>query len=225
MDKYILVSEKPWNKEGLKFHTSKKYGEWLLIDNKNFFNKETIDKINPNKIFLPHWSYLIPEEIYNAYECIVFHMTDLPFGRGGSPLQNLIERKIYDTKISALKVSEGLDSGPIYIKESLSLWGNAEEIYLRCNSIINNMIVKIIEMNIKPEAQIGAVTEFRRRKPQESNIMDLKELDEVFDYIRMLDAEDYPKAFIEVGNFRFEFTRASIKTDKSIIADVKIFRK
>jgi len=28
-------------------------------------------------------------------------MTDLPFGRGGSPFQNLIARGIYDTKIIA----------------------------------------------------------------------------------------------------------------------------
>ena len=32
------------------------------------------------------------QEIHENYKCIIFHMTDLPFGRGGSPLQNLISR-------------------------------------------------------------------------------------------------------------------------------------
>ncbi len=48
------------------------------------------------------------------FNCVVFHMTDLPFGRGGSPLQNLISRGIYKTKISAIKVVKEIDAGPIY---------------------------------------------------------------------------------------------------------------
>jgi len=43
-------------------------------------------------------------------------MTDLPFGRGGSPLQNLIERGIKKTKISAIKVDGGIDTGDIFFK-------------------------------------------------------------------------------------------------------------
>ena len=56
-------------------------------------------------------------------------MTDLPFGRGGSPLQNLITRGISKTKISALRCNEEIDAGPIYLKRPLSLHGSAEEIY------------------------------------------------------------------------------------------------
>ena len=225
MDKYIFVSEKSWNIDGLKILIDHKLGEWILINNKDVFNKGFIDKIKPKKIFIPHWSYIIPEEIFLSYECIVFHMTDLPFGQGGSPLQNLIERKIYQTKVSALKVLSELDSGPIYLKEELSLWGNAEEIYLRSNAVIISMIVNIIENNLKPIPQVGTILKFKRRKPEQSNISDLKELEVIFDYIRMLDAEGYPKAFMEIGDFRYEFSRASIKSDKSIIADVRIFKK
>ena len=36
-------------------------------------------------------------------------------------------------------------------------------------------------------------------------------LNKVYDYIRMLDAEGYPKAFLNFGNFRLEFLRASLK--------------
>ena len=41
----------------------------------------------------------------------------------------------------------------------------------------------------------------------------------------MLDCEGYPNAFIENKNFRFEFTRASLKSEKEIIADVRIIKK
>lgn len=43
--------------------------------------------------------------------------------------------------------------------------------------------------------------------------------------ILTLDADGYPHAYIEKGEFRYEFTRASIKADGSIVADVKITKK
>ena len=42
-------------------------------------------------------------------------MTDLPFGRGGSPLQNLIVRGYKETMLSAIKCVGEVDAGPIYI--------------------------------------------------------------------------------------------------------------
>ena len=84
---------------------------------------------------IPHWSYIIPKDIFNLFNCVVFHMTDLPFGRGGSPLQNLIIRGYEKTKISALKVTNGIDSGPIYLKKPLSLDGTAYEIMIRASQL------------------------------------------------------------------------------------------
>jgi len=50
------------------------------------------------------------------------------FRKGGSPLQNLIERGIKKTKISAIKVDGGIDTGDIFFKRDLDLYGTAEEI-------------------------------------------------------------------------------------------------
>ncbi|MFC2132962.1 methionyl-tRNA formyltransferase, partial [Bacteroidota bacterium] len=179
----------------------------------------------PEYIFFTHWSYIIPENIYNNYNCIVFHMTDLPYGRGGSPLQNLIERGHTHTKISALKVVKELDAGPIYLKRDLCLHGTAEEIFLRAGNIFIEMIEKIVRENPIPIIQQGEPVFFKRRKSEMSNMKELKNIMQVFDYIRMLDAVNYPNAFIENDYFKFEFSRAALKSDNSIIADVRIFKK
>jgi methionyl-tRNA formyltransferase len=189
------------------------------------FTPENLKEIAPDKIFIPHWSYIIPGEIYKNYECVVFHMTDLPFGRGGSPLQNLITRGYIDTKISALKVADGLDTGEIYLKKDLSLLGTAEEIFIRTSLIISEMIKEIVDLDLKPVPQEGTVTEFKRRKKEDSDISKLNEITEIYDYIRMLDAEGFPKAYLDMGDFRLEFSRASLKTGENIIADVRIFKK
>ena len=150
---------------------------------------EYLRAIKTDVIFIPHWSYIIPNDIFENYECIVFHMTDLPFGRGGSPLQNLISRGIYSTKISALKVDKGIDTGDVYLKENLELDGAATDIFERANHIIQKMIISILQNKIKPIPQKGKVTIFKRRKPHQSNIIELETLQKVYDYIRMLDAD------------------------------------
>lgn len=222
----IILSNRKWNDDLLSF-LQKKYSEykWTLINDKDTFNLENLQKIQPDKIFIPHWSYIIPEEIFLNYECIVFHMTDLPFGRGGSPLQNLIVRGIENTKISALRVEKGIDTGDIYLKKDLNLNGTAEEVFIRANKIIQEMIVNILENTPNPKKQQGEPIIFKRRNPKMSDISEVSSLETLYDYIRMLDAEGYPKAFLETEHFRFEFDRASLKTDKSILADVRIIKK
>lgn len=226
MENILIVSEKSWNKELVSYlqSTMPQYA-FYLISQKEDFTVERIGSISPVKIFIPHWSYVIPSAIFERYECIVFHMTDLPYGRGGSPLQNLIVRGLTATKLSALRVEVGLDTGPVYLKMDLSLSGTAEEIFVRVNKLVGKMIVEIIQNNLQPVPQEGDPVVFKRRKPEQSDMSGLEKLEEIFDYIRMLDADGYPHAYIEKGEFRYEFTRASIKADGSIVADVKITKK
>ena len=181
----------------------------------------SLSNVNPQYVFFTHWSNIIPQEVFESYECIVFHMTDLPFGRGGSPLQNLISRGIYETKISALRCVKSLDAGPVYMKRPLSLYGTAQEIYMRANVIIEEMIISIIKDNPKPIEQSGEPVIFKRRNELDGDIAQLKTLEEVHDFIRMLDADGYPRAFLEINNLRLEFSRSSIKSDH-LFADVII---
>ena len=227
MSNYLILSHKPWNKSLISKMTSiLPRDNWFFIDNKDDFNIGIIKDISPAYIFIPHWSYIIEREIYENYNCIVFHMTDLPFGRGGSPLQNLISRGVSETKISAIVVEKILDAGPVYLKKNLSLLGTAEEIFIRANNVIQIMITEIINKNITPKPQIGTPETFKRRTKEMSEITNqFNELVSLYDHIRMLDADGYPKAYIETEFFTFEFTRASLKSNEIIISDVRIIKK
>jgi methionyl-tRNA formyltransferase len=226
MKKYILLSEKSWHKKTFQIlKTRFSHDEWVHITSRAQFTVENLKELNPDRIFIPHWSYIIPEAIYNQYECIVFHMTDLPYGRGGSPLQNLIARGFSRSKITALKVEEGLDTGPIYLKNSIELAGTAREIFLRSANVITEMIGDIIEKDPVPQEQEGEVTTFKRRKPEESNVTKLNSIEKLYDYVRMLDCEGYPNAYIETEHFKFEFSRAALQSNSDILADVRIIKK
>jgi len=225
MSNYIILSQKSWNKSLLDDLSLKTDDNWILISSKKDFNDDNLKKINPDKIFIPHWSYIIPELIFNSFECIVFHMTDLPYGRGGSPLQNLILLGHKNTKISALQVESKIDTGDIYLKKDLSLNGSAQDIYERANRVIGEMIIEILNTKPVPIKQQGNPTLFTRRKPFMSNMKDVKSLNEAYDFIRMLDADGYPPAFIETSNCKFEFRKVSKQNDNTLEAYVRIIKK
>ena len=220
----VLASSRPGYENIAKRLTNETGEGFFYFSNNEELTVKALNEIKPIYVFFPHWSYIIPEEIYTNFECVMFHMTDLPFGRGGSPLQNLIARGIYETQITAFRCEKELDTGPIYCKNPLFLYGTAEEIYMRVADIIEDMIKWIIANQLKPVPQKGEGCYFPRRKPEEGNIAELESLEKLHDYIRMLDAEGYPRAFLETKHFRLEFERASLKPG-FIKADVIINRK
>jgi methionyl-tRNA formyltransferase len=206
---YIIASEKAWHAEMHLALNKLGIGVFGHISSKEDLNVDHLRTIEPRYIFFPHWSHIIPESIFNEFECVVFHMTDLPYGRGGSPLQNLILEGIEDTKISAIKVVEGLDAGPVFMKRDLSLSGSASQIFERASSIIEYMIEEMVLSPPQPTHQVGHPTVFKRRTPEQSNIKAVDSDKKVFDMIRMLDADGYPHAYIEIDNFRVEFTKVA----------------
>jgi len=226
MGKILLVTNKTWHDQLYKNLSSDKHHlECLRVTDREKFTFELCQSFSPDWIFIPHWSHLIPKEIFTNYKCVVFHMTDLPYGRGGSPLQNLIVRGHEETKISAINVTSEIDAGKIYLKRHLNLNGTSEEIFIRSSKVIEEMIDTIISERPKPKEQKGDIVKFSRRKPEDGDISNLKSLKDVYDFIRMLDCEGYPKAFLETDEFTFEFSRASLKADESIKADVRISKK
>ncbi len=211
MGKYLVATIKSWNiKNYDKLVQKYQDDEFELISDKDEFLVDRIERFDPDYIFFPHWSWIIPSIVYDNYNCVVFHMTDLPFGRGGSPLQNLIVRGIYETKVTAIRVSGGIDTGDVYFKEKLDIsTGSADEILKRVSNVVfDRMIPRFIEEQLDPVQQIGEVVEFRRRTPEQSEIPDGLTQRQIYDYIRMLDGEGYLSAFRQYGTDRVYFSNA-----------------
>jgi len=219
--RYIVAGCKAWNRRTFDEILSKLEGEWHYVGDEAQLSPQNIKELRPCYIFFLHWSWKVPAEILDDIECVCFHMTDVPYGRGGSPLQNLIVRGHKDTKLTALRMTSEFDAGPVYLKRNLSLRGGAEEIYLRAGVLSADMIKHIVKDDIQPLPQTGEAVNFRRRKPEESRIAKFDSLEQLHDFIRMLDAEGYPRAFLSHAGYRFEFSRSALY-DGRIVADVQI---
>ena len=212
MNKYIVATIKDWNIKEFYKLVNKKNKNWQLITDPKKLTFSYINSFKPKYIFFPHWSKKVNSKIINNFECICFHETDLPYGRGGSPIQNLILRNYKKTYITAFKMTNVLDAGPIYLKRSLKLDGNAQQIYERTSKKVFKMIKFITNKKMIPKVQKGKIVKFKRRKPKQSiipkNIGSLKAL---YNFVRMLDAETYPKAVINYGKMKIEFKNAKMK--------------
>jgi methionyl-tRNA formyltransferase len=218
---YLVLGCKPWNRRVFEETAGKFEGQWCYVGAPEQLTVEAVRQFGPRYLFFLHWSWKVPKEIVEEFECVCFHMTDVPYGRGGSPLQNLILRGHRETRLSALRMVPEFDAGPVYLKCPLSLEGSAEEIYLRATRLSMSMIERIMREQPSPVPQSGEVVNFKRRTPQESEIGAPRALQELYDFIRMLDSEGYPRAFIEHHGFRFEFGGAMLREGR-VDANVKI---
>ena len=221
---YLVAAIGNWNKNIFINITKELSGNWCLVSTPEALNSKLAEGFSPKYIFFLHWRWFVPAEIHTKYECVCFHMTDVPYGRGGSPLQNLILAGHTETQLTALKMVEEMDAGPVYAKCPLRLTGKAQTIYENAGKLSFELIEWIIANNPKPKEQEGTVTTFKRRRPEQSLISENPTQIELYDFIRMLDAEGYPHAFINHGNLKLELTDVKLEAD-GIAAQVKIVFK
>ena len=221
---YVFASSKQWNRSLPEnfVHVSRDNIKWAHSP------EELENRINasPNirYIFFLHWNWLVPEFIWSQYECVCFHMTDVPYGRGGSPLQNLIVRGHKDTVLTALRMVDEMDAGPVYTKRPLPLDGTAHEIYMRASKLSFEIIDWMVASEPAPVAQSGHPVIFKRRKPTQSKLPIAGSMRQVYDHVHMLDAPTYPHAFVDHGEFRIEFSEARLG-EEEVTATVRIYKK
>lgn len=219
--RFVVAAQRPWNRDVFHRHLKCLPGTWTLVTEPEELTAERLASLDPRYVFFLHWSSIVPPEITDAFTCIGFHMTDLPYGRGGSPLQNLIVRGHTSTKLSAFAVERGLDTGAVYAKADLPLHGSAREIYVRASELAASLIRRIIAGEPAPLAQSGDAVVFKRRTPAESELREVGSPEALYDFVRMLDADGYPRAFLVHDGFRYELSDAEL-VDGAVRASVSI---
>jgi methionyl-tRNA formyltransferase len=222
---YVVCTVKPWNVAAFHRRTPALPGAWHLLETANDLTIGALERLSPRYVFFPHWSWRVPPEIVGRFECVCFHMADVPYGRGGSPLQNLVVRGHKSTQLTALRMVDELDAGPVYLKHPLSLAGRAEEIFERAADLTYDLISDIVATEPTPVAQSGAPVVFPRRTPQQSVLPQAGSAEELHDFIRMLDAPTYPKAFLDWGDLRLEFDHSRLDAADAVEARVVIRKK
>lgn len=134
---------------------------------------------------------------------IVVHASDLPQGKGFSPLQWQILEGKDEICLSLFEVVKDVDAGPIYLKSVLKFKG-----YEFYNELRDLLAKKIISMclefiknrdTLKPVEQKGSESFYRRRTDEDDEISTNKTIKELFNHFRIADNENFPLYFFVDG--------------------------
>ena len=138
---------------------------------------------------------------YNDYNLVV-HESDLPHGKGWSPLTWQILEGKSKIPITLFEASETIDSGRIYLQDVIELNGSEllSEIKKKQGLKTIDLILKFFNsFPMEGKKQKGKETFYKRRTQKDSELDIHKTITEQFDLLRISDNERYPAYFFMNG--------------------------
>lgn len=171
-----------------------------LIETKLEFDRSVRLFSKNDILFFIGWSWIIPNELVNKFNCICMHPSPLPKYRGGSPIQNQIINGESISAVTFFRMTEKLDAGNILWQRVFSLKDNLNDINFRVKALTLSGIFDILNNNYDEYAQLESdVTYFKRRTPSQSEIsideINTSGAKQLHDKVRCLQ-DPYPNAFI-----------------------------
>lgn len=157
--RYLVAGGAPWAVEAFKRHPD--IGSWRYAGDEQSLRIGLM--YNPRYVFFLNWSKKVGPTITERFECVNFHCTPLPYGRGGHPIENLILRGYTETVITAHRMTQEMDAGPIYgMWGGISLMGAKAEITARFVQPVASMMRFIVEDEPDARPQVGEPVLFSR---------------------------------------------------------------
>ena len=196
----------------------------LLVDNPNSWiipyviklKEEIIKKFNfPVKLIYKHEDVIKGEVLcllscekifknlnYNDYN-LVIHESDLPLGKGWSPLTWQVLEGKNEIPVTLFEAVESVDAGEIYAKEYLKL--NGSELLPEIKDKQGKITIKLILLFLENfpmigKKQVGKSTFYDRRKAEDSKLDINKSIADQFNLLRVCDNERYPAYFSYKGS-------------------------
>ena len=134
---------------------------------------------------------------------IVVHASDLPGGKGFSPLQWQILEGRQKIVVTLLEAVLAVDAGPYYFKSSLEFDGTElhDELRHKLGSKIIEMCLDFAERgdSLVPLPQQGEESFYPRRKESDDEMDIRKSILEQFNHLRIADNDRFPVYFRHLG--------------------------
>jgi len=143
---------------------------------------------------------------HNFNKMLVIHESDLPRGRGWSPLAWQILEGKSEIIVSMIEAADRVDSGDIIKQEVLVLEGHelADEIHAKSAQVKIKLLEWALNNELEGKAQDGVPSYYRRRGLCDSKIDPYKPLAEQFDLLRICEPR-FP-AFFEHRGHTYQIT-------------------
>ncbi|MBU0729462.1 MAG: UDP-glucuronic acid dehydrogenase [Proteobacteria bacterium] len=203
----VTLFLKRWQKENSDLHSIE------LVNAKH-------ELLGGDILFLISCHEIIGLDIRSMYQkTLVIHASDLPRGRGWSPLVWQILEGHNCITVSLLEAEDAVDSGKIWTQKKMYLEGH--ELYNEINDQLFQIELDLLSFavdnlqSIKPRQQeVSEATYYTRRNPGQSKLDTMKSIADQFDLLRISDPQRYPAFFDFAGHrYKIEISKITIEEE------------
>ena len=148
-----------------------------------------------------------PEVLDRNCRNLVVHASNLPKGRGFSPLTWQIIEGCDEIPVCLLEAVAETAAGPIIYRDIMRLLGH--ELIGEMRAVLGELQSELCRRYLSESAppigtpQVGEATAYRRRRPEDSRLDPERAIAEQFDLLRTVDNEAYP-AFFDLRGQRYK---------------------
>ena len=170
--------------------------------------KEIISTIQCDFLVVSAYGKILPEWFlgHPDISSINIHFSLLPKYRGASPIQSCLLNGDLDSGISIMQMTRGLDEGPIYCAEQITIPENADkhiletELTKAANKVLFTTLLEVAKNKKVPIAQDDAAASYCKKITKSSGKVNFIDED-ASSVIRKFNAfKDWPGIFFEKNN-------------------------
>jgi UDP-2,4-diacetamido-2,4,6-trideoxy-beta-L-altropyranose hydrolase len=189
---------------------------WLRAGHRVLWTHEQLEVPSGDFCFLLGCSQIVPPTTLARFRnTLVVHESDLPHGRGWSPMTWQILQGASRIPVTLIEATGQVDAGPIYAQEWVTFEGH--ELIGELRAAIGRAAIDLCARFVSEYPTIldhatpqnGEATFYARRTPSDSRLDTGRTLASQFDLLRVVDALRYP------GFFEFRGQRYLIEIRKA----------
>lgn len=148
---------------------------------------------------------IVPPEILKLNKNnLVIHESNLPKGRGWSPMTWQILKGKNEIIVSLFEAKESVDSGQIYLQDRIKFEGHEliGELRRKQGEVTIKLVINFIDSypKVVGKVQDGMPTFYPRRRPADSELDVNKRIKDQFNLFRVVDNRRYPAFFRYLGH-------------------------
>lgn len=203
LDIVVVSDDDSW----INPHVAELVLEWLADGHRVAWG-HAIDHVPPGDLcFYLSCSQLARREHLSQYRHnLVVHESDLPLGRGWSPMTWQILEGSNRIAVSLFEAQDDVDAGPVYSQQWIELNGTElqddwRRLQAAATSALCRDFVATFPASLdRARPQVGTPTIYPRRTPADSVLDSDKSLAEQFELLRVVDNDRYPAILRMRGN-------------------------
>jgi methionyl-tRNA formyltransferase len=175
-------------------------------------------ELRPDLMIVAAYGLILPQSVLDIprHGCLNVHASLLPRWRGAAPIQAAILEGDTQTGVSLMAMTAGLDSGPVYVRESLAIGAceTAGELHDRLAALGGQLLVRnldgILDGRLGAEEQSDALATYAHK---------IRKGDAALDWQRSaIELERCVRAYNPVPGARFELDGQPIKCWRATVA-------